>query len=151
MAATKNILRSFIVMALVLGIGFFGLGLLKGNESQVVNQNSAALSSSDVGGQTPQETLGLLIRALEKNDLASAIQYFIPENREAESEDLEKLNKANLLGDLVRDLKSIKEGSAVNDSQYLFQVIDSGDSSAQTVLEIELKKNTSGIWEIVSL
>lgn len=151
MAATKSILRIFVVMTLVLGTGFFGLWVLNGDNVEVVNngaptasqaQNAGIDQFSNIGGTTPQETINLLIKSLEKNDLTAAVQYFIPENRGIESEDLTKLFDANILGDLIKDLKSIKEGRAVKDDLYRFKVAD---------LEIELKKNTNGIWKIISL
>ncbi|HAJ44380.1 MAG: hypothetical protein UV53_C0002G0028 [Candidatus Azambacteria bacterium GW2011_GWE1_42_9] len=151
MAAAKSILRVFIVMALVLGAGFFGLWILNENDLKVVNngaltdsklQNTSADQFSNIGGATPQETLDLLIKSLEKNDLTAAVQYFIPENRGVESEDLTKLYNANILSDLIKDLKSIKEGRAVNNNLYRFKIAD---------LEIELEKNANGIWKVISL
>lgn len=149
MAAFKNILRSFIVTGLILGAGFFGLWLLSGNEIKITRPNDDQFY--DVGGTTPQETLNLFISTLEKNDLVSAIKYFVPENREMESEDLTKLYKANFLGDLVKDLKTVKNGKEIGDNHYRFEVVDLTDPAAQTTVEIELVKNTNGIWKIVSL
>ncbi|MDP2638888.1 MAG: hypothetical protein Q8P06_01825 [Candidatus Azambacteria bacterium] len=157
MAATKNILRSFIVLMVVLGVGFFGLWLLRENEIQVINQNSTAPSAfqndntdqfSAIGGKTPQETLNLLIKNLEKNDLTAAIQYFVPENRATESEDLTKLYNANILGDLIKDLKNIKDGKMIANNQYRFEIPDDAGGVA---VEIDLMKNNKGFWEIVSL
>ena len=151
MAAAKSILRVFIVMALVLGAGFFGLWILNENDLKVVNngaltdsklQNTSADQFSNIGGITPRETIDLLVKSLEKNDLTAAVQYFIPENRGVESEDLTKLYNANILSDLIKDLKSIKEGRAVNNNLYRFKIAD---------LEIELEKNANGIWKVVSL
>lgn len=160
MAAFKNILRSFIVMGLILTAGFLGLWFLGGNETKIVNQNLSALPESrngeadqfsDIGGKTPQETLAFFVKTLEKNDLVSAIKYFVPENREMESEDLTKLYKANFLGDLIKDLKTVKNGKEIDDSHYRFEVVDLTDPAAQSTVEIELVKNTNGIWKIVSL
>lgn len=147
-------------MGLVLGAGFFGLWFLSGNETKIINtdnvvnqesQNNISDQFSDVGGKTPQETLNLFIKTLEKNDLISAIKYFIPENREIESEDLEKLYKANILGDLIKELKNIKNGKMINNGHYIFEVSDSSDPSAQAILEIEMIKNKNGFWKIVSI
>lgn len=157
MAASKNILRSLIVMGLVLGVGFFGLWFLSGSEIKIKNQNPAVSSSSknneidqfsDIGGRTPRETIGLLASALEKNDLILAIKYFVPENRETESEDLTKLYNINLLSDLIKDLKNLKNGKAVDSSYYLFEV---SDEAGGTAAEIELIKNEKGLWKIISL
>ncbi len=131
-------------MALILGIGLFGLWFLGENEISITNQNSTVLS--DV--QTPQETLSLLIKALEENDLAAAVGYFIPENQAMESEDLTKLYNANILSELIQDLKNVKDGKSIDDSHYRFEVFD---SSGQNIAEIDLVKNENGIWKIVSL
>ncbi len=159
MAASKNILRSLIVMGLILGIGFFGLWFLSGSEIKIKNQSSAVSPKlqtneneldqfSDIGGKTPQETIGFLAGALEKNDLILAIKYFIPKNREVESQDLTKLHNINLLGDLIKDLKNLKNGKTVDSRHYLFEV---PDEAGGTAAEIELIKNEKGLWKILSL
>ena len=155
-------MRSLFIMAFVLGAGFLGLWFLGGKETRIVNQNPDTLSSlnngsidqfSDIGGKTPQETLALLIKTLEKNDLVSAIKYFVPENREMESEDLTKLSDANILGDLIKDLKNVKSGKAIDDNHYNFEIVDLSAPAQQdqAAIEIQLVKNTNGIWKIVSL
>jgi len=151
MAAFKNILRSFIVMGFILGIGFFGLWLLNENGSEIKITRPNDDQFYDVGGTTPQETLNLFIKTLEKNDLVSAIKYFVPENREMESEDLTKLYKANFLGDLIRDLKTVKNGKEIDGNHYRFEVVDLTDPVAPPTVEIELVKNANGFWKIVSL
>ena len=157
MAASKNILRSLIVMGLILGVGFFGLWFLSGSEIKITrpndtvgqeSQNGEADLFSDIGGKTPQETAGLLTSALEKNDLILAIKYFVPENREMESQDLTKLYDANLLGDLIKDLKNLKNGKTVDSRHYLFEV---PDEAGGTATEIELIKNEKGLWKVLSL
>ena len=157
MAASKNILRSLIIMGLILSIGFFGLWFLSGNEIKIKNQSPAVFLEpqsneidqfSDIGGKTPQETIGLLVSALEKNDLILAIKYFVPENREVESQDLTKLSDINLLSDLIKDLKNLKNGKAEDNRHYLFEV---PDEAGGTAVEIELIKNEKGLWKIISL
>jgi hypothetical protein len=157
MAASKNILRSLIVIGLVLGAGFLGLWFLSGNKIEIKNQSSVAPSKSqtneldqfsDIGGKTPQETIGFLTAALEKGDLALAVKYFIPENRESESEDLTKLYNANILGDLIKDLKNLKDGKPMDSRHYLFEV---PDENGGTAAQIELIKNEKGLWKIISL
>ncbi|MBU2081818.1 hypothetical protein KKH14_00045 [Patescibacteria group bacterium] len=144
MASSKSILRSLFVMVLILGIGLFGLWLLGGNEISITNKNSATPPNT----QTPQEILDLLVKALEKNDLTAAVEYFVPENREMESEALTKLHNANILGELIKDLKSVKDGRNINSNHYRFEVFD---SSGQNIADIDLIKNEKGIWKIVSL
>ena len=166
MAASKNVLRSLIVMGFILGAGLFGLWFLSGNEIKIKNlgpkPTSLGLESSnsqgggnnemdpfsDVGGKTPQETIGLLTAALEKSDLTLAIKFFVPKNREMESEDLTKLYNANILGDLISDLKNLKNGKTMENGHYLFEV---PDENGGTAVQIELIKNEKGLWKIVSL
>lgn len=158
MAPAKNILRSLIVLVLVLFFGFFGLWFLGGSKINIENKNISVVKTSekketlvefsDFGGKTPQETLKLFIVALEKNDLLLAVKYFIPENRETVSEDLAKLDSANLLGDLIKDLKNIKSGKLKNETNYYFEVADKND---QTITKLELLKNQKGLWKIISL
>jgi len=144
MASSKSILRSLFVMVLILGIGFFGLWLLGGNEISITNQNSVTLLNT----QTPQEILNLLIKALEKNDLTVAVEYFVPENQEMESEALTRLYNANILDELIKDLKSIKNGKNIDSNHYRFEVFD---SSGQNIADIDLIKSENGAWKIVSL
>ena len=158
MASLKGILRSFIVLALILLTGFFGLWFLSGSEINIKNQNASSVETavnkntgdqfSDFGGKTPQKTLQLLISALEKNDLNLATKYFIPENRELVSEDLERLNNTKILGDLIKDLKSIKLGKLLDETRYYFEITD---ENGQTAAALELVKNQKGLWKIISL
>lgn len=157
MASFKGVLRSLIVIGLVLGTGFLGLWFLSGENIEIKNQNSAMPSESqsagidkfsDIGGKTPQETIGLLAGSLEKNDLVLAVKYFVSENREMESEDLTKLYDADLLGELVKDLKTLKTGKMVDGIHYLFEVFD---ENGGTAAEIKLIKNEKGLWKIISL
>lgn len=144
-------------MGLILGIGFFGLWFLRGSEIKIKNQSPAASPEPqsneidqfpDIGGKTPQETIRLLTSALEKNDLILAVKYFIPKNREVESQDLTKLYDTNLLGDLIKDLKNLESGKTMDSRHYLFEV---PDESGGTAAEIELIKNENGFWKIISL
>jgi len=161
---TKGLIRSVIVLVLVLGVGGFGLWLLSGKEI-VINKsgNSNAGSNSDIqnsgagsvvsdafkefGGKTPNETLSFLIGALEKNNLTLAVKYFAPEIRAIESEELKKLQDANLFADLIKTLKSIKSGKTIDNSHYRFIV---PDEMGETIVEIELAKNSAGLWKIIS-
>lgn len=145
-------------MASILSIGFLGLWFLSGPKININNQNISAVKTpisgeiidqfSDFGGKTPQETLKMLISALEKNDLTLAAKYFIPDNRKTVSEDLAKLSNDNFLGDLISDLKSVKPGGLTNETSYYFEVVDKND---QTTTNLELLKNQKGLWKMVSL
>ncbi len=130
-------------MVSILGIGFLGLWFLGGNNINITNQTVAPANA-----QTPQETLNLLIKALEKNDLTAAVEYFVPENQATEADALTKLYDANILGELIQDLKSVKNGKAIDDSHYRFEVFD---SSGQNIADIDLVKNDKGAWKIISL
>lgn len=158
MASSKGILRSVIVLVSILSVGFLGLWFLSGQEINIKNKNNLPIKTttkkdiadgfSDFGGKTPQETLKLLISALEKNDLTLAAKYFIPENREIVSEDLGRLNNTNILGDLIKDLKNIKLGKLSNETHYYFEIID---ETGQAAAALELIKNQKGLWKIISL
>lgn len=158
MASSKGILRSAIILILILSIGFLGLWFLSGSEINIKNQNISTVKTpvntekadrfSDFGGQTPRETLKLFIGALEKNDLTLAAKYFIPENREIVSEDLERLKNTNMLSDLINDLKNIKLGKLTDEAHYYFEIIDETD---QIAAALELIKNQKGLWKIISL
>lgn len=158
MASPKGILRSIIVLILILSMGFFGLWFLSGQEINIKNQNISTVKIpansketdqfSNFGGKTPQETLKLLISALEKNDLVLAAKYFIPENRETVSEDLERLSNTNLLGDLIKDLRNAKSGKVTNQTSYYFEIID---ETGQVATALELTLNKHGLWKIISL
>lgn len=153
-----GILRSFIIFGLILGAGGLGLWFLGkyGTEIKIKNPDTAGNPQSisknvkdefyNVGGKTPQETVSLLVSALEKNNLILAVKYFIPEAREKQSEDLARLKDAHILGDLIHDLKNLKNGGALDDTHYLFKVLD---ETGQTAAEVELIKNSNGFWKLM--
>lgn len=157
-SASKSLLRAFAVFAAILGAGALGLWFLSGQTEKIqieeppIAQDATQKTDNDdfhnFGGKTPQETLSLLIGALEKDDLALAAKYFVPEVREAESQDLAKLQDLNLLADMIEILKKIKSGRVIDDSHYRFEILDETGESA---VEIGLAKNKNGLWKIISL
>lgn len=158
MASSKGIIRSVIVLILILSFGFLGLWFLGGEKINIKNQGTSQIKTAideeindkyeKLGGKTPQETLKMLITALEKNDLTLATQYFIPENRETVSEDLSRLDNTNLLSDLIGDLKNIKSGKLKNENYYYFEILDAINNGSS---ELEFVKNRKGFWKIISL
>ena len=98
--------------------------------------------------QKIQETISLFVDALLKNNLVLAVKYFVPEAREKESEDLTMLKDANILGDLIGDLKNLKNGDLIDNTRYLFKVFD---ETGQVAAEVELIKNKSGFWKLMML
>ncbi|MDO8676081.1 MAG: hypothetical protein Q7K16_00235 [Candidatus Azambacteria bacterium] len=155
-----GILRSFVVFGLILGAGWFGLWFLGkyGTEIKIKNPDVAGTSQNisenekdefyNIGGETPQETISLFVDALLKNNLVLAVKYFVPEAREKESEDLTRLKDAGILGDLIRDLKNLKNGSALDGAHYLFKIFD---EMGQMAAEVELIKNKNGSWKLMAL
>jgi len=156
----KSILRSFIVFGLILGAGSLGVWFLGkyGTEIKIKNPDAAVTPQNisenkkdefyNVGGKTPQETISLFIVALEKKDLELAIQYFVPEAREKEAKDLTLLKDADILGDLINDLKNLKNGNVLDNARYLFKILD---DTGETAAEVELIKNKSGFWKLMAL
>lgn len=151
-------MRSALVLILILSFGFLGLWFLGGEKIDIKNQNTSQINTEankelsdgfgELGGKTPQETLKMLVTALEKNDLDLAVKYFIPENRKMVSEDLSRLENINLLEDLIKDLKNITLGKFKNENLYRFEILDEG---GQASAELELMKNKEGFWKIISL
>jgi len=153
MASKKPILRSIFVLALVLGIGWFGLWFLGNSRGFKVENpkqkiDSQPITIDEYGGKTPRETLNLLIAALEKNNIDLALKYFTPELQEAQSHDLKKLQDAKLLADLVKTLKGIKNGKNLSGNRYQFDVPE--EETGEIIAEIEMKKNETGFWTIAS-
>jgi len=57
---------------------------------------------------TPEATLVSLIKALRSGDITSASSYFIPSEQNNWFRSLEKLQQANLLGQLANELEEVK-------------------------------------------
>jgi hypothetical protein len=157
---SKAFLRSVAVFILVLGVGFFVLGALSKYETtdniqnaSITNQNNFSGNAtidefSKLGGKTPQETLSLLVKALEKNNVILAVKYFIPESRETESEDLTRLQDANILGDLIKSLKNVRNGKNIDQNNYSFEVYD---ETGEQIFELKFSKNNDGFWKVISI
>src|SRR3989344_7948666 len=64
----------------------------------------ADYANDTFGGATPEETLSLFIAALEKGDIELASKYFLPEDREKWSQNIESVQKNNHINEMVDDL-----------------------------------------------
>src|SRR3989344_4684683 len=68
------------------------------------------------GGQTPEETLELLIAALKKGDIDLASKYFLPEDRGEIEQDLMDAQKAGQLESVVSRIAGVKLNKIEDDS-----------------------------------
>jgi len=58
-----------------------------------------------IGGQTPEETFDMFIEALKKEDIELASKYFVIKKQDDWEKTLGEYKEANILGDLVSELK----------------------------------------------
>lgn len=100
------------------------------------------------GGSTPEETLQLLIKALEKKDAKLASSYFIPEKRNQMKEDFEaglKSGGVDKFVSLIRDSKIRKYDLNADYSRLTVALVETDN-----FLTFDLIKNNDK-WLIKSL
>ncbi|MBU1557850.1 hypothetical protein KKC45_02715 [Patescibacteria group bacterium] len=98
------------------------------------------------GGDTPEETLSLFIKALENKDLELASKYYIIEKQD---EALETLRNMSNLDFYIKLLNSEKEGyRVVND--YMYNIDFYLDGEQVNVEEFILNQETNK-WKILEL
>ena len=112
-----------------------------------------AMKSDNYGGKTPQETLDLLISALDKGDVELAAKYFMLDDnlsRDKWIATFQQLKEKEILDDMAMDLKKAKPNleDRIDDDDYRFDIKDSnGDTGAR----INMQFNTySRVWKIES-
>lgn len=99
------------------------------------------LAQDIYGGKTPEETLSLLIEALEKNDIPLASNYFMLGNelhKQTWVEWLEKIKKDGNLQKFAHDLKKAERGNSITKDDVAF-VIKNEDGTIG--FGFRLKKN----------
>lgn len=105
------------------------------------------------GGETPEETLDLLIQSLKNNDLESASRYFVAHPIKGQDWWFSLLKKAQAEGrlpEVIGQLEKMKSaaGISVYEGDYKLQMIENGILQA----EIDMEKNPkTGVWKIESL
>jgi hypothetical protein len=84
------------------------------------------------GGTTPEETLVLFISALEVGDIDLASKYFVVDEQERWKENLVRIKDAELLEEMVGDLKQLKKTK--EESNEVFYTL----TNVQDVVSIQL-------------
>jgi hypothetical protein len=112
------------------------------------------LKSDTYGGQTPAETLQMLVEALRNEDLELASKYFVLSddgNRDEWLSLLEKLQEKGGLDDLINKLEQAqpytKDISHKGDFKFF---IPNDKENIETVINLE-KNSSSGVWKIENL
>lgn len=98
------------------------------------------------GGETPEETLELLIKALEAKDAKLASSYFIPEKRKEMVGEFKEGFRSGGVDYLINDLKKEKEKTCQDNFICVFETFENGNSE----FSFEFIKNNNK-WLIKSL
>lgn len=111
-------------------------------EQEIIEKRKADI----FGGKTPQETLNLYIKAVEKGDYELASKYLVIEKQENEIQQLNALKEKN---NLVSFIALMKQASMDGD-------IESNEARMKSKTEtsyyfINFYKYPNGIWKIVEI
>lgn len=100
------------------------------------------------GGETPEETLQLFIDALKKGDIELASKYFVIEDQEKFSEDLEEMKNEDNFARAQADFKKLQLSK--NDGERAFFTI----TNEKNVVEVQVilyRNEVTGKWKIAEL
>lgn len=117
------------------------------------SQDSGLSPSDNVGGKTPQETLNLLVVALEKGDTALAASYFMDTKeikREDWRESFNQLKDQNLLDDMLLDIKNKTKPDSAGSNNQTYRFIIEEDGTAVSVIVLQFNPHTN-VWKIEQL
>ena len=102
------------------------------------------------GGDTPEETLEMLVTALEKGDAGAAANLFVPEKRKEMKKQFTAGLKSGGVELFLLSVKNNKLEGIVLDNGYRYQIIDDDDD--EVILSVDFTFNErSNRWLIESL
>lgn len=152
----------FILLILLVLGGYFLKNSFKGKENQesleekykkVEGINSSyeeKLKADFYGGKTPEETLGLFIKALEKEDVDEAGKYFLIDmknSQETWKAALLKARENKKISEIVSVLKKAEyEKNSSSDDTAWFSVKNEKGLAEYSIV-LKLNKYT-GVWKI---
>ena len=108
-----------------------------------------AYKNDTYGGSTPEETLELFKKALEKGDIELAAKYFVIEKQKKILSDLKAGEPNGILKSLSSDLSRVDNGYPSGDNRYVFQTFDK-DGVQEFSFELVLNPSSER-WKIESL
>ena len=151
----KNVLKFLGVAA---GIAALGLGAMYGiryfkyqNDPDYravleMEKLNKLYAQDSYGGDTPEETLRLLIEALKKGNTDLAAKYFVLDKQQEWREDLAKIKEKGMLKNMIGDLENKKEDKIDENTGRYFITAKDGLSSPLVLI-----KSINGKWKIRTL
>lgn len=142
-------------MAIFVIIGFAGLfgvkyyQFLKSPEYEAEKELENLMkqyAEDSYGGDTPEETLRLFIKALKEGDTDLAAKYFILDKQEQWKNDLSVIKEKGLLEAMVKDLDRKKFVYTISDDQIAFDI--SNDDN-EAILSILFGRGSNYKWKIL--
>ena len=108
-----------------------------------------AYKDDTYGGSTPEETLELFKKALEKGDIELASKYFVIEKQKETSKDLRVGKDNGALEIILSDLSRRDNGYSFGSNRFIFRTFDK-DGKEEFNFELSLNP-VSNKWKIESL
>ena len=108
-----------------------------------------AYKNDTYGGSTPEETLELFKKALEKGDVELASKYFVIEKQKQEINNFKTSKASNTLSFFIDDLNKPRVGIQLSGSTYRFRV-SAYDEDPELTFDLSFNL-VSGKWKIESL
>lgn len=127
--------------------------LESGASDRVVNEYLSELENAykndHYGGETPHETVELLIRSLRTGDIKTASYYFLPDNKEDVFEELAMAKEYKELDRLIAVLERRDAGTLLFEGAFQFNVFT---AEGRQEFSIDLIKNPyTNKWKIERL
>jgi uncharacterized protein YtpQ (UPF0354 family) len=151
----KNVLK---FLAVGVGIAVLGWGLMYGlkyfkyqNDPDYravleMEKLNKLYAQDSFGGETPEETLRLVIDALKIGDTDLAAKYFVMDKQSEWKQDLAKIKEKGILENMIGDLENKKEDKVDENTGRYFITAKDGLSSP-----LVLVKSINGRWKIRTL
>jgi hypothetical protein len=144
------ILAVFLFLGIFYGYPQYQKWQLKKQSQKFLEDYLKPYKEDTYGGKTPEETWGMFLDALKKEDVDLAAKYFEATRQEKTQQWLREVKEKNVLGDMIKDLTAsgldkVKEYG--NTSEFIIGPI----GQEATAYPIFRKNTVTNIWKISSL
>lgn len=137
-----------LFLAAIPGLRFFNKWRAERAAHQLEQELLRPYMEDTVGGKTPEETFGMFLEALKKEDVELAAKYFVIDKQEEWRKDLKNIKQNKTLEEMIADLSRPYTRENFSDTTVNFHI---ANEKNQLIALVSITKQPNGIWKMRSL